>query len=94
MIRSDTEKKKEEGKKKKNRLESHLEAHVDVTVLEGGGDVRWRKQGMSLLVVLANSAATFHLHTRVNAQPALCALSFSRTLQKPAASLGVKWLLP
>lgn len=54
-----TLRKKKKNKKKENRLESHLEAHVDVTVLEGGGDVRWRKQGMSLLVVLLTQLLLF-----------------------------------
>lgn len=93
MTHSDTEKKKEEQEKRKSLREPfggtcgrHCTGRRGGRAMEEAGDVT--------LGCAANSAATFHLHTRVNAQPALCALSFSRTLQKPAASLGVKWLLP
>lgn len=79
---------------KRNCLESHFETYVDseASVYREEGTCSVGSPGVTLGCA-ANSAATFHLHTRVNTHTVLCTLSFSHTLQKPAF-LGVKWLLP
>lgn len=79
---------------KRNRLESHFETYVDSEAsVHGEEGTRGAGSPGVTLACAANSAATFHLHTRVNTHTVLCTLSFSHTLQKPAF-LGVKWLPP